>query len=265
MTTPAQSSGRIRVMALLRSIARAVLPKSILDMRARAAEARQHRKYSSMPVAQVFSEIYSNKEWGGEKGSFYSGTGSHDPSIVTPYVQVVRDILSSFTDKPVLIDLGSGDFNVGRQFADLAGHYYACDIVPELQVYNRTIFDFPNVEFLVVNAVEDSLPDGDIIFVRQVFQHLSNADVQQVLAKMMKYPRWVITEHLPGTSGFQPNADITAGCGIRVLFNSGLVLTEPPFSVSGYSTRVLCEVPEQGGVIRTILFERHSLNPGSGK
>ena len=31
---------------------------------------------------------------------------------------------------------------------------------------------------------------------------------------------------------------------------------EPPFNVNGYATRILCEVPESGGVIRTTLFER---------
>ena len=246
---------------LLHSVARRLLPKRFSDARSRAAEARQHRRYSNLPVDRVFSEIYQNKEWGSDEGRYYSGTGSHDPVIVAPYVQVVKAFLASFPDKPVLVDLGSGDFNVGRQFVDFAQHYYACDIVAELQEHNRNCFDFPNVEFLSLNAVEDSLPDGDIIFIRQVFQHLSNTHIQQVLEKCRKYPYWVITEHLPDTPGFQPNADITAGCGIRVLFNSGVVLTAPPFNVTGFTVRLLCEVPEEyGGVIRTLLFERDALS-----
>lgn len=262
MTTPTSSPKRSQSMALLRSMVRRILPRKLLEMRARAAEARQHRRYSNLSVERVFSEIYQNKEWGGDQGSYYSGTGSHDPAIVTPYVQAVQTLLASFPDKPVLVDLGSGDFNVGRHFVDFAQHYYACDIVAELQEHNRKCFDFPNVEFLSLNAVDDALPDGDIIFVRQVFQHLSNAHIQQVLEKCQKYPRWVITEHLPDTPGFQPNADITAGCGIRMLFNSGVVLTAPPFNVTGYTTRLLCEVPEYGGVIRTLLFERDPLAGG---
>ena len=250
-------------MDRLRSIARHILPKRLLEIRARAAEARQHQRYQNLPVEQVFSEIYLNKEWGGDKGAYYSGTGSHDPAIVTPYVQAVQALLASFPDKPVLVDLGSGDFNVGRHFVDFAKYYYACDIVAELQAYNRTHFDFPNVEFLGLNAVDDALPDGDIIFIRQVFQHLSNAQIGQVLKKCQKFQRWVITEHLPGTPDFSPNADITAGCGIRMLFDSGVVLTAPPFNVTGYAIRLLCEVPEYGGVIRTILFERDVIADGA--
>ena len=263
MMTPKQPFKKSPGMVLLRSIVRRILPKRLLEMRARAAEARQHRRYSSLPVDRVFSEIYQNKEWGSDKGSFYSGTGSHDLAIVTPYVKAVQALVSSFTNKPVMVDLGCGDFNVGRYFVDFAQHYYACDIVSELQEYNRKSFNFSNVEFLSLNAVDDALPDGDIIFVRQVFQHLSNSQIQQVLGKCQKYQRWVITEHLPETPGFQPNADITAGCGIRMLFNSGVVLTEAPFNVTGYTTRLLCEVPEYGGVIRTLLFEREVLFGGA--
>lgn len=260
MTTPTpplakQSQG----MALLRSIVRRVLPKKLLEMRAHAAEARQHRRYSHLSVERVFSEIYLNKEWGSDKGAYYSGTGSHDPAIVEPYLLAVQKLLGSFAEKPVLVDVGSGDFNVGRHFVEFAKHYYACDIVADLQRYNSDNFAFPNVEFLTLNAVDDALPDGDIIFIRQVFQHLSNAHIQQVLEKCFKFRRWVITEHLPASIGFEPNADITAGCGIRILVNSGVVLTALPFNVTGYATRVLCEVPEHGGVIRTTLFERIDL------
>jgi hypothetical protein len=259
MNRSALNFKRGKAVALLRSMVRRILPNKLLEMRARAAEARQHGRYSNLPVEQVFSEIYQNKEWGSNEGSYYSGTGSHDPVIVTPYIKAVQAFLVSFPDKPVLVDLGSGDFNVGRQFVDFSLHYYACDIVADLQEHNRKNFDFPNVEFLCLNAVDDSLPDGDIVFVRQVFQHLSNAQIQLVLEKCQKYQRWVITEHLPDAPDFQSNKDLTAGCGIRLLFNSGVVLTAPPFNVTGYKITHICEVPEYGGVIRTLLFERHTL------
>jgi hypothetical protein len=232
-------------------------------MRARSAEARRHEKYQRLPVERVFAEIYQNKEWGGNDEVFYSGTGSHDPAIVTPYVEAIQKLLTSFVEKPVLVDIGSGDFNVGKNFVEYAKYYYACDIVPELQEFNQQNFNFSNVKFLKLNAVQDMLPDGDILFVRQVFQHLSNAHIAEVLEKCQKFPRLIITEHLPLDENFKANVDIAAGCGIRMLFNSGVVLTEPPFSLSGYSTTVLCEVPEYGGLIRTVLFERSSIVTGA--
>jgi hypothetical protein len=40
-----------------------------------------------------------------------------------------------------------------------------------------------------------------------------------------------------------------------VSFGSGLVLTEPPFSLKSKSDDILCEVREFSGIIRTIVFE----------
>lgn len=253
MTSPTSSPSSM--LATLRKMARNVLPRPILEMRAKAAEVRRHREYKNLPIEKVFAKIYQGNEWGGEEG-FYSGTGSHDPAIVVPYVLAVREVLGQFRARPVVVDVGSGDFNVGSQFIDLVTRYYACDIVADLQEFNRQKYAFDNVEFLCANAVDDELPPGNLIIIRQVLQHLSNAQIQKILKKCYLYPRWVITEHLPGSPSFVPNRDIDAGCGIRVLFDSGVDLLAPPFSVQGYSHRVLCEVAEHGGIIRTTLFER---------
>ncbi len=254
-----------RIMSSLRTVVRRFLPKWLRDARIRADERRLHRKYRNLPVDRVFAEVYSNSDWGKGDGTFYSGTGSHDPAIVGPYVGAVRSLLSSLPNAPVVVDLGSGDFNIGRHFVDQVRHYYACDIVDELQEYNRQHFAFQNVEFLRLNAIEDALPDGNVVFIRQVLQHLSNKHIQIVVEKCRKFDRWIVTEHLPAGADFTPNVDISAGCGIRPLFNSGVVLTAPPFNVSGYASRVLCEVPESGGVIRTVLFERSDRPETSGK
>jgi hypothetical protein len=243
----------------MRALLRRIVPRKWREKRAIAAEARRHLRYSNLPVDKVFADIYRHGEWGGNSSEYYSGSGSHEPSIVSPYVQAVQTLLRNMPSPPVLVDLGSGDFNVGKNFVELVKHYYACDIVPDLQKHNAEKFQNQNLEFLCLNAVEDDLPDGDLIVVRQVFQHLSNDQISQVVRKCFKYPRWLITEHLPCGEEFQPNADITAGCGIRVLFKSGVVLTAPPFNVEGYSTRVVCEVPEHGAVIRTTLFERQPM------
>lgn len=243
------------LLAALRQLARKVLPRRILELRAKAAEVRRHKEYQNLPIDKVFARIYQGNEWGGKEG-FYSGTGSHDPAIVVPYVQAVREVLGQFASRPVVVDVGSGDFNVGKHFVDLVARYYACDIVADLQAFNRQKYSFDNVEFLCANAVDDELPAGDLIIIRQVLQHLSNAQIQKIVEKCHRFQRWLITEHLPGSDSFVPNSDIDAGCGIRILFDSGVDLLAPPFSVRGYSHRVLCEVAEHGGVIRTTLFER---------
>jgi hypothetical protein len=239
----------------IRQIARRVLPRFIRAMRSRAAEIKRHKQYQDLSVDRVFSAIYETNEWGGD-GQFYSGNGSHDPAIVEPYVAAVREVLRLYKTKPVVVDIGSGDFNVGKNFLDLVEHYHACDIVVALQKFNQVKYLFDNVSFACINAVDDPLPSGDMIIIRQVLQHLSNSQITKIIQKCNSFSSWIITEHLPNDQSFKPNRDITAGCGIRTLFNSGVDLLAPPFSIRGYTHRVLCEIAENDGVIRTTLFVR---------
>ena len=94
-----------------------------------------------------------------------------------------------------------------------------------------------------------------MVLIRQVLQHLSNAQVAKILPKLTQYRFAVITEHLPGFGGFKPNIDKETGADHRVSFGSGLVLTDPPFNLTAKSSKILCEVEEFGGIIRTIAFE----------
>ena len=185
---------------------------------------------------------------------------SSDHSIfekeLLPHINALKTFLLSLKEKPILVDVGSGDFNVGMKFPEIVKFYHACDIVSDLQEHNRKKFKFSNVKFHCLNAIDDVLPEGDVIVIRQVLQHLSNEQILKVIDKCYSFDKWIITDHLPSNSDFIPNLDISAGSGIRILFNSGVVLSEPPFSVTGYSSRILCEVSEYGGVIRTTLYER---------
>jgi SAM-dependent methyltransferase len=97
-------------------------------------------------VGRVFSRIYREGRWG-SGSDFYSGDGSHNPSLVEPYVAAMRLYLAEL-ERPVhVVDIGCGDFNVGRQLVDCTDSYFACDIVPELIDRNRQRFKDPHVRF----------------------------------------------------------------------------------------------------------------------
>ena len=70
---------------------------------------------------------------------------------------------------------------------------------------------------------------GDCAIIRQVFQHLSNDEVQQILNKLYQFKFVIITEHIP-KHNFIPNIDILSGQGIRLKKNSGLDVTSAPFN-----------------------------------
>ncbi|CCE01285.1 conserved hypothetical protein [Bradyrhizobium sp. STM 3809] len=153
--------------------------------------------------------------------------------------------------------MGCGDFYVGSQLVACAGRYVGCDVVDFVIAQNKR--KHPNIEFVVCDAVTDDLPPGDVVLVRQVLQHLNNRQVAQIVPKLCNYSYAIITEHIPGFSGFIPNLDKAAGPDHRVNFGSGLVLTEPPFNLKADNVRILCEVNEFGGIIQTTLYDKPRL------
>ena len=107
-----------------------------------------------------------------------------------------------------------------------------------------------------LNIVEDDLPEGDVCFVRQVFQHLSNGQIIRVLKKLKKYRGVYITEECPvKKNGVKPNLDKVHGADTRMHLNSGIFLSEAPFNLSKQALKVVLEVPYLAGVIRTILYK----------
>jgi SAM-dependent methyltransferase len=200
---------------------------------------------------EIFEDIYRRRIWGGRRffwRKFYSGSGSANEKIIVPYVDAILPIIRG---KDV-VDIGCGDFFIGRRLVKSCKSYVGCDIARPLIEYNRKKF---GGDFRVVDAARDPLPEGDIVLARQVLQHLSNSEVALILPKLRKYKCAIITEHLPGVSDFTPNLDKPTGAGHRVNFGSGLVLTVPPFNLEARAIKNICEVREFGGIIRTIAFE----------
>ncbi|WP_298520872.1 class I SAM-dependent methyltransferase [uncultured Kordia sp.] len=207
------------------------------------------------PTKAAMEQVYELHLWGKGNADFYSGEGSHDPELVNPYVEVVRSFLTS-VEKPLIVcDLGCGDFNVGKELITYASTYIAVDIVPDLIVRNTKKFSAESVTFHCLDIAVDALPIADCALVRQVLQHLSNAEVEKVVRKLEKYPYVILTEHLPNGS-FIPNKDIISGQGIRLKKQSGIDLLAAPFHFKVKEEKQLLSiVPKNGkGVIVTTLY-----------
>lgn len=160
--------------------------------------------------------------------------------------------------KPDVVDLGCGDFNVGRHIRSACNQYVACDVVDSLIERNKRVFSESGVDFRCLDACEDPLPAGEVVFIRQVLQHLTNEQIQKVLGKLADYKYLVISEGVPRKE-FTPNQDKPIGDGIRFKrsrkLNSGVVPTAPPFNLRPIAESVLCEALEGEAVIRTIAYQ----------
>ena len=208
------------------------------------------------PTKDVMNQIYNMHLWGGNEFDFYSGAGSHNPEIINPYLKSLTAFLESQKNSLVVCDLGCGDFNIGKHLTKHTKKYTAVDIVENLINRNKTLYKEDNLEFYCLDIIEDELPHGDCIILRQVLQHLSNKDIEKVTQKLSPYKYIILTEHIP-FGDFTPNKDIISGQGIRLKQNSGVTLLEAPFNFKIKDQKCLCEyiLENDKGRIMTTLLE----------
>lgn len=207
------------------------------------------------PTKAAMEQVYAKKLWGDDALDFYSGIGSHLPELVNPYIEAVVAFLTSFKNPLSVCDLGCGDFNVGKELVNYTKKYVAVDIVAELIERNKKRFTEDHVSFHCLDIAVDELPTADCALLRQVLQHLSNMEIQQIAAKLPQFKYVVVTEHLP-QGAFIPNKDIISGQSIRLKKKSGLNLLAPPFNVKVKEEKQLLVVKldEGKGMIATTLY-----------
>jgi SAM-dependent methyltransferase len=252
------------IRSVIKATTRTLLPAPILNAltrsRQRNAARSKVRDFTLNGTPQeIFAKIYAHKTWGESDDladQFCSGEGSHDPAVVDPYVNAISRFLSSFDRKLDVVDLGCGDFSVGSKIRELCGRYTACDVVAPLIAFNKTKYASLNVDFRVLDLVNDPLPPGEVVFVRQVLQHLSNEHIRKLLPKIpANYRYLVLTEHLPASDPFTPNLDFPTGPTFRLEIGSGVVITAKPFNFKAKRETLLGELPQMGGRIQTRVYE----------
>jgi hypothetical protein len=209
---------------------------------------------------RTFQDIYRNNLWGQDGQSrFYSGVGSRG-APAEAYVAQMAALLQAHAaqlGRPIaVIDLGCGDFHVGRELLARVPlmTYVGCDIVPELIAQHSKNHTSDRVSFRVLDIVSDPLPDGDVCLVRQVLQHLSNAEVAGAIQRLDH--RWVyVTEGHPRTRSGAVNPDKPTGADVRfdwrVGEGRGVELNQPPYNLQ---TEEMFRVPAPPGEI--IVTER---------
>jgi hypothetical protein len=208
------------------------------------------------PAKDVMNQIYEMNLWGGNQFDFYSGIGSHDAKIIDPYLKVIIAFLESYNRSLIVCDLGCGDFNIGKHLTKYSKKYIAIDVVENLTKRNKNLYKDHNLEFYCLDIINDKLPSGDCIILRQVLQHLSNKDIEKVIKKITVYKYIILTEHIP-LGNFVSNKDIISGQGIRLKQNSGVNILEAPFNLKIKDQKQLEEhiLENNKGRILTTLFK----------
>jgi SAM-dependent methyltransferase len=134
--------------------------------------------------ADRFYKIYENGVWlnGRDSGSL-SGSGSEVENTSKireelPKVLVQLEVKS-------LLDIGCGDWN-WMQHVELPCKYIGVDLVPSVIQRNTIKFGSSSRKFMVLDAVEEPLPDCDAILSREVIFHLSFSDGLSLIKNVMQ-------------------------------------------------------------------------------
>jgi hypothetical protein len=208
---------------LLRGLIPSIVIKRIGDLKRSVERNRNHERSAE----EVFTRIYQKNLWGGRTGEFCLGAGTSNNKIVSDYVSTIslQASLLDFEGK-TFVDLGYGDFRVGKQLLSLCSMYIGIYVVKPLILFNKKKFGDNHTKFMNLDIVEDDFPEGDVCFIRQVFQHLSNKQITQVLGKLNNFKYVLITEHYPtDNNSIKTNIDKIHGGDIRVYQNSGVYLS----------------------------------------
>ena len=212
--------------------------------------------------SEIFSAIYANNAWGKSTDAsekFFSGPGSRDEKIIAPYINTLLQVLTNNGIRNI-VDLGCGDFWIMRHVLGALSQnnynffYTGIDVVEDLINHNAATFKHPNIRFVCrdVTVDDEPLPDGELLIIRQVLQHLSNADIKKILDKAGKFKFLFITEHIYDAPDAVYNVDKQSDSSIRLKHRSGIYLEHAPFAYKNVIH--LLKVPQMGGAIRSSLI-----------
>ena len=236
-----------------------LVPTFIRSRRRRARDRQMRETFAGMSNRAIFEKIYDENRWGHPdtpSRRYSSGDGSRDRKIVTAYLDAVFHFLADKPDLYSAIDLGCGDFSVGSQLIPRFGQFIAADVATNVLEENRTIFSDTGLTFLEMNITEDPIPAADVIFVRQVLQHLSNAEILKFLDQIRgKFKYLIVTESISKSVFFSPNRDCITGPGIRIHQNSGVVLEAAPFRLESARVETLLQVSKGRELIVTKAYK----------
>ncbi len=237
----------------LRQPIRRFTPKPIKRARRRIQIILMRRKNARLEAAEVFEAVYRDHEWGGLHTDFYSGSGS-EAAYAEPYGALIRQYLSDYA-QPRLLDIGCGDFRVAQTFLTPNVDYTGIDVVAALIERNQIHYSADNIRFINVDASKGNLPPADIVTIRQVFQHLSNSQIQSILQSIAHIPLKIITDAYPGKPKLpRRNPDKPHGSDSRLVEGYAVYLDLPPYSLRNVTTALELRT-DAGYYIRTLVID----------
>jgi hypothetical protein len=136
-----------------------------------------------MTTKEIFTNIYDNWEWGKDEES-RSGPGSS----LKESSETIRNLPLIFQKYNIstVLDLSCGDFNWMKNVDLSKVKYLGTDIVDDLIKNNIINYKKDNIDFKVMNFIEDDIPKVDLLISRDTLFHFSNDDIFKSITNIKK-------------------------------------------------------------------------------
>jgi hypothetical protein len=232
----------------LKSIIKKCIPTRVTNDIGDLLVRRREKHLARLPISQAFDEVYRRSMW--KQGKSLSGVGS-EGLLAERYISFVRDYAEKLELHTVL-DGGCGDFAVGSKLAPHFTRYTAVDVSSHIIDINRQRFTgtkWQHVTFTAGDMTSMPFPPTDLVLIRQVLQHLTNAQIERILENLEagSWRRVLITESIPDpVHKITPNLDMPShSLRTRDSFGSAVYIDQPPFNRQG--KRIATIYPSQDG------------------
>jgi glycosyltransferase involved in cell wall biosynthesis len=132
------------------------------------------------PLRAKFSEVYEKNLFQGTESRSGEGSGLAQTAVVRKELSSLLKTLQVET----VLDAPCGDWFWMRECELGIAAYHGADIVPELIAKNRELYGKDTVHFHCLDLASDVLPRVDLVFSRDLLEHLSYDDAFKVLRNM---------------------------------------------------------------------------------
>lgn len=159
-------------------------------------------------LSERFSDVYKNRLWLDDESG--SGPGSRqDAPPVKASLEALKEICSKFGIASIN-DIPCGDFNWMRIFLDENSNfkYAGFDIVDH--VIHANSIKHPHLAFYCLDITSQVPPYADLIFCKDLFNHLLYDDIRKALQNMKKSrSKFILLSNNPGAT----NKDLELNIG----------------------------------------------------
>ena len=153
---------------------------------------------------KIFTQMYDGTlTWGSDESA--SGPGSNLGA--TSHIRSNLEFLLRNLQIKTICDVPCGDFNFMREIEFGEVKYIGCDIVKPLIEVNKEKYANKYREFLHVDIIDDTCPDADLVFCKDLIIHISNNNVKK-LVNNIKNTR---AKYFMSTTAFLPKVIMPGG------------------------------------------------------